>query len=98
MADYIQLPSELNINITAGDGAAILCDASIDLSGYVFLVSADDTFPIITVSPVDLAAGKFNLVIPENGPEVNTRWRLRWTPPGGLRRTAYAGRLVATKA
>lgn len=98
MANYQQLPAEVNINIVAGDGAVIQFDASIDLTGYTFVVAVDDTFPTITVSPVDLAAGKFNLVIAENGPEVNTRWRLRWTPPAGVRRTAYAGRLVANKA
>lgn len=98
MANYQQLPSEVNINIVAGDGLVMQFDASIDLTGYTFTVQVDDTFPAITVSSVDLAVGKFNLVIAENGPEVNTRWRLRWTPPGGMRRTAYAGRLVANKA
>jgi hypothetical protein len=98
MANYQQLPAEININIVAGDGLVMQFDASIDLTGYTFQVSVDDTFPTITVSPVDLAAGKFNLVIPENGPAVSTRWRLRWTPAGGVRRTAYAGRLVASEA
>lgn len=98
MANYQQLPSEVNINIVAGDGAVIRFDASIDLTGYTFVVVVDDTFPTITVLAVDLAAGEFNLVIPENCPVVNTRWRLRWTPPGGVRRTVYAGRLVASEA
>lgn len=97
MADYQQLPAEVNIDIVAGDGLVMQFDASINLTGYTFQVSVDDTFPAITVTPVDLAAGKFNLVIPENGPAVNTRWRLRWMPLGGVRRTVYAGRLMARK-
>lgn len=99
MAKFEQIPGVLDIYISSGDGAAILFDANIDLTGYTMVTTVDDpAFPGIAVTPTNLAAGQFTLTIAAGAPETNTRWRLRWTPSGGLPRTAYAGALVVSKA
>lgn len=106
MATTSTLPGTLNLTIKAGDELAQVVDFSIDLTGYTFtaeVVSAITygTVGSITVSAVNLASGQVNLALGETATAAiapgSYLWRLIWTAPGSVRRTALEGVLEVVR-
>lgn len=100
MATVSNLPGTLNIAVKRGDELAQMVDFSISLAGYTFeaeVVSAItyEEVAAITVSAVNLAAGQINLAMSESTTLAiapgSYLWRLIWTGPGSVRRTALEG-------
>jgi hypothetical protein len=94
------LPGQLNLAFRRGDEYGTLVDFSVSLTGYTFaaqIVSAitGATMATPTVTAVDLAAGQVNVSLTElqtAALEAGTyAWRLVWTAPGTVTRTALAG-------
>ena len=89
---YEQVPETKHINCVVGDDVSIPVDFDIDLSGYTLLCSIGGQTP--TLTPVDLSAGKFNIILTKiqtTAIGVNkVHWYLGWTI-GGLERTVLAG-------
>jgi hypothetical protein len=100
MATVSTLPGTLNVTVKHGDELAQLVDFSIDLTGYAFeaeVVSAITGLEVgeLSVSAVNLATGQVNLSMTETvclaiAPG-SYLWRLIWTAPGTVRRTALEG-------
>lgn len=100
MATVSTLPGTLNVTVKHGDELAQLVDFSINLTGYTFeaeVVSAITGAEVgaLTVSSVNLATGQVNLSMTETvclaiAPG-SYLWRLIWTAPGTVRRTALEG-------
>lgn len=106
MASVSTLPGTLNIAVKAGDELSQLLDFSISLTGYTFeaeIVSAITYEEIAapTVSAVNLATGQINLAMSEtltsSIPPGSYLWRLIWTGPGTVRRTALEGVLEVVR-
>lgn len=106
MASVGTLPGTLNIAVKAGDELSQLVDFSISLTGYTFsteVVSAITYEPVgtMTVSAVNLASGQVNLSMSETAtaaiPPGSYLWRLIWTAPGTVRRTALEGVLEVVR-
>lgn len=106
MATVSTLPGTLNVTVKRGDELSQLLDFSIALTSYTFaaeVVSAvtGATLATPTVTAVNLATGQVNLAMTE----VQTSslspgsylWRLIWTAPGTVRRTALEGILEVIK-
>lgn len=100
MATVSTLPGTLNVTVKAGDELSQLLDFSVDLTGYTFeaeVVSAVTGVQIaeITVSAVDLEDGQVNIAAAETVVDAiapgSYLWRLVWTAPGSVRRTALEG-------
>ena len=100
MATASTLPGTLNVTVKHGNELAQLVDFSITLTGYTFeaeVVSAITGNEVgeLTVSAVNLASGQLNLAMTETvclaiAPG-SYLWRLIWTAPGTVRRTALEG-------
>jgi hypothetical protein len=100
MATVSTLPGTLNVTVKHGDELSQLVDFSINLTGYTFeaeVVSAITGADVgtLTVSSVNLATGQVNLSMTETvcltiAPG-SYLWRLIWTAPGTVRRTAIEG-------
>lgn len=93
-------PGSLNVTVQQGDELSQLLDFSISLTGYTFsaeVVSAltGATLATPTVTAVDLSAGQVNLAMSETQTAAlavgSYLWRLIWTAPGTVRRTALEG-------
>jgi hypothetical protein len=93
-------PGSLNITVQQGDELSQLLDFSVTLTGYTFaseIVSAltGATLSTPTVTAVNLAAGQVNLAMSETQTAAlavgSYLWRLIWTAPGSVRRTAIEG-------
>ena len=106
MATVSTTPGVLNVTVKRGDELSQLLDFSIVLTGYTFaseVVSAvtGATLATPTVTAVNLATGQVNLSMTE----IQTSslaagsylWRLIWTAPGTVRRTALEGILEVIK-
>lgn len=99
MADYSQIPGELNIEVGYGDEFVLALDFDIDLSGYTFVskvIKAElETETDIVVSGTNLSAGQLSLFLTEADittlEEAKHRWYLFWTPASGVGRRALAG-------
>jgi len=100
MATASTTPGTLNLTVKRGDELGQLVDFSIDLTGYTFeaeVVSAISGADVgaITVSAVNLSAGQVNLGMSETVCDAiapgSYLWRLVWTAPGTVRRTALEG-------
>lgn len=100
MTTVSTLPGTLNVTVKRGDELAQLLDFSINLTGYTFtaeVVSAvtGATMATPTVSNVNLATGQVNLGMTEEQTASlaagSYLWRLVWTAPGTVRRTALEG-------
>lgn len=100
MATVSTLPGTLNVTVKAGDELSQLLDFSISLTGYTFaaeVVSAVTGAQVATlgVSAVNLATGQVNLAAAETVIDAiapgSYLWRLVWTAPGSVRRTALEG-------
>jgi hypothetical protein len=100
MANVSTLPGTLNVTVKRGDELAQLIDFSVDLTGYTFeaeVVSAITGASVaeLTVSAVDLEDGQVNLALSEADSSGiapgSYLWRLVWTAPGTVRRTALEG-------
>lgn len=100
MAGVSTLPGTLNITVKHGDELSTLVDFSIDLTGYTFqteVVSAITGAAVgtMTVSAVNLPSGQLNLSMTETACDAiapgSYLWRLIWTAPGTVRRTALEG-------
>ena len=98
MATASTLPGTLNLAVKHGDELSQLCDFSIDLTGYTF---SAEVVSAITVSNVNLAAGQVNLGMSETTTDSiapgSYLWRLIWTAPGTVRRTALEGVLEVVR-
>jgi hypothetical protein len=100
MATVSTLPGTLNVTVKHGNELSQLVDFSINLTGYTFeaeVVSAITGADVgtLTVSSVNLASGQVNLSMTETvcltiAPG-SYLWRLIWTAPGTVRRTALEG-------
>ena len=106
MATASTLPGTLNLVVKHGDELAQLLDFSIDLTGYAFdteVVSAItyDEVGSMSVSAVNLATGQVNLAMSETQTAAiapgSYLWRLIWTAPGSVRRTALEGVLEVAR-
>lgn len=106
MATASTLPGTLNLSVKHGDELSQLCDFSIDLTGYTFdaeVVSAITYAEVasITVTAVDLEEGQVNLAMSETVTDAiapgSYLWRLIWTAPGTVRRTALEGVLEVVR-
>lgn len=106
MATASTLPGTLNLAVKHGDELSQLVDFSIDLTGYTFsaeVVSAITYGQVgtITVSAVNLANGQVNLAMSETATAAiapgSYLWRLIWTAPGTVRRTALEGVLEVVR-
>lgn len=106
MATASTMPGTLNLTIKAGDELAQLVDFSIDLTGYTFegeIVSAVTyaTVGELTVAAVNLASGQVNVSLSEASTTDlhpgSYLWRLIWTAPGSVRRTALEGVLEVVR-
>jgi hypothetical protein len=106
MATVSTLPGTLNLTIKRGDELSQLIDFSISLTGYQFaaeVVSAITyaTVATPTVSAVNLSAGQVNLAMSETQTSSiapgSYLWRLIWTAPGTVRRTAIEGVLEVVR-
>lgn len=99
MATVTHLPGTLNVTVKAGNALSKLLDFSISLAGYTFeaeVVSAITGSVVTTlgVSVVDLATGRVNLNVSEAAASIGVGsylWRLVWTAPGNVQRTALEG-------
>jgi len=100
MATVSTLPGTLNVTVKHGDELSQLVDFSINLTGYTFeaeVVSAITGADVgtLTVSSVNLASGQVNLSMTEavclTIAPGSYLWRLIWTAPGTVRRTALEG-------
>ena len=94
------LHGRLNLALVQGDELGQLLDFSVDLSSYTFAADVSSTVTgdqvvAITVSPVNLAAGQVNISLTEAQTEAlaagTYAWRLSWTAPGTVKRTAMEG-------
>ena len=99
MAEYTQIPGELDLKIARGDNLSIGLDFNLDLTGYQFVASIkkDTTTISMLVTTVDLAEGQINISltgIQTNQLLENMTWRLRWTDPGGAIRTILKGKVM----
>ena len=100
MATASTLPGTLNLTVKAGDELSQLLDFSIVLTGYTFeseVVSAvtGSQVAALTVSAVNLSTGHVNIAASESVIDGiapgSYLWRLVWTAPGSVRRTALEG-------
>lgn len=94
------LPGQLNLALRRGDEYGTLVDFSINLTGYSFVAQVYSAFTgatIVTptVTAVDLSAGQVNVGLSElqtSALDAGTySWRLIWTAPGNVTRTALTG-------
>jgi hypothetical protein len=106
MATVSTLPGTLNIAVKRGDELSQLLDFSIDLTGYTFtaeVVSAITYEEIAapTITAVNLSTGQVNLAMAETVTAAiapgSYLWRLIWTAPGTVRRTALEGVLEVVR-
>lgn len=106
MATASTLPGTLNLSVKHGDELSQLVDFSISLTGYTFtaeVVSAITHYQVaaITVTAVNLATGQVNLAMSETTTAAiapgSYLWRLIWTAPGTVRRTAIEGVLEVVR-
>jgi hypothetical protein len=99
MADFEQIPGELNFTVGLGDDLSALFDLDIVLTGYTFVAKVEHgtTTTDITITNTNLAVGQFTLVwtraqIAAIG-SGSHRWYIEWTT-GSLTRRAYAGTFI----
>jgi len=106
MATASTLPGTLNLTVKSGDELSQLVDFSIDMTGYTFtaeVVSAITYASVgsMTASAVDLSNGQVNLAMAESVTASiapgSYLWRLIWTAPGVVRRTALEGVLEVVR-
>lgn len=106
MATVSTTPGTLNIAVKHGDEFDQLLDFSINLTGYTFtaeVVSAITYAEVasIGVTAVDLAQGRINIglseVVTDGIAPGSYLWRLIWTAPGNVRRTALEGVLEVVR-
>jgi hypothetical protein len=98
MADYEQIPGELNIRVGLGDDWSQLFDFDIVLTGYTFVgkvEESDGTTTDITFTNTDLSTGKVTLSLTDAqiaaiGAGLH-RWYMAWTVSTATRRV-FAGR------
>lgn len=100
MATAAQLPGPLNVAFNRTDDYATLVDLSISIVGYtwtaeIYSLVNGQALGSPTVSVVDAAAGKFNLVISDTLagtlPPGTLGLRIGWTAPGDTKRRAFEG-------
>lgn len=100
MATVSTLPGTLNVTVKHGDELSQLIDFSVNLTGYTFEAEVVSAITgagagTITVSAVNLALGQVNIAMTESNSEAiapgSYLWRLIWTAPGSVRRTAIEG-------
>jgi hypothetical protein len=106
MATVSTLPGTLNIAVKRGDELSQLLDFSISLTGYTFeaeVVSAITYEEIAapTITAVNLSTGQVNIAMSETATAAiapgSYLWRLIWTAPGTVRRTALEGVLEVVR-
>ena len=100
MATVSTLPGTLNVTVKHGDELGQVVDFSVDLTAYkneAEVVSAISGAEVaeLTVSAVNLATGQVNLAMAETVCDAiapgSYLWRMIWTAPGSVRRTALEG-------
>lgn len=98
---YTQLPGAMNHAFKRGnDFAAVIDFDPLSLVGYTVTASVTSLVTGATVVPftttvVDAAAGQVNVSLTDTQtaalPAGTYGWRLDWTAPGGVERTALQG-------
>lgn len=101
MAAYSQLPGQLGITLRAGDELGTVVDFNpTDLTGYTVDASVYSLVTRVEVADiaatiVDAANGTVSLAMTETQtaavPPGSYGWRLEWTQPGDVKRTALTG-------
>lgn len=94
MADFTQIPGELNIITARDDDFLFFLDFDIDLTGYSFvskIITAVTNTPIsMTVDNVDLADGKISIALDATKMSklalAEHHWYLDWSVSGKTRR------------
>ena len=99
MANYEQLPGELNLAFNRGDDFSTLIDFSITMTGYsvtaaIYSLISGDTVQAFTVTASNASAGQFNISLTDAQTAVIPRgtygWRMVWTENNATR-TALTG-------
>lgn len=94
------LPGRLNLALVQGDELGQLLDFDVTLSGYSFQAEVRSTVTgdqvvAMTVTGVNLSAGQVNVSLTETQTAAlaagSYSWRLSWTAPGSVKRTAIEG-------
>jgi hypothetical protein len=99
MADFQQIPGELNIEIGLGDDLSQLIDFDIVLTGYTFVSKVEHgaTTTDITVTNTNLATGQITLGLTDAQITAigsgSHRWYLAWTT-GTTTRRVLAGTFI----
>jgi hypothetical protein len=99
MADFQQIPGELNIEIGLGDDLSQLIDFDIVLTGYTFVAKVEHgaTTTDMTVANTSLATGQITIGLTDA--QITTigsgshRWYLAWTT-GTTTRRVLAGTFI----
>jgi hypothetical protein len=99
MANYEQLPGELNLAFNRGDDFSTLIDFSITMTGYsvtaaIYSLISGDTVQAFTVTASNASAGQFNISLTDAQTAVIPRgtygWRMTWVENNATR-TALTG-------
>ena len=94
------LPGRLNLALVQGDELGQLLDFSVSLAGHTFQSAVystvtGDQVVAMTVTGVNLSAGQVNVSLTETQTAAlaagSYSWRLSWTAPGSVKRTAIEG-------
>jgi hypothetical protein len=104
MADFTQIPGELNIEVGLGDDLSMLIDFDIVLTGYTFIgkvIHIDGvTETNITITNTDLSTGKITISMTDAQIDAigayECRWYLEWTT-GTASRRVLAGKFTIIK-
>lgn len=94
------LPGRLNLALVRGDELGHTLDFDVTLSGYSFQADVLSTVTgeqvvAMTVTPVNLSAGQVSVSLTETQTAAlaagSYSWRMSWTAPGTVKRTAIEG-------
>lgn len=106
MPTYSNLPGTLNLAIRQSDEFSTEIDFDTSLSGYTVASSVVSAVTGATVTAIttvlsDASAGKVNVSLTESQTAQlasgTYNWRLVWTAPGDVQRTALAGTLEVSR-
>ena len=99
MANYEQLPGELNLAFNRGDDISTLIDFSISMSSHtvtavIYSLISGDTVQAFTVTAANASNGQYNISLTDAQttaiPRGTYGWRMIWTENNATR-TALTG-------
>lgn len=89
-----QLPQETDINLVRGDDLTVTISVNLDLTGYTLAASAGDE--VLTLTPIDLAAGSLSLTVTAAQTEAiddGQPWSFSWLDDAGDHLTVLVGKM-----